>query len=51
MEMKKDFASSDQTRQAVWGHHVQLTTEELFDVSYHLKYISAIFERVFGKET
>ena len=25
--------------------------EEIFDVSYHLKYISAIFDRVFGKET
>ena len=24
--------------------------EEIFDVGYHLKYISAIFERVFGKQ-
>ncbi len=49
-EEKKDFKGLIMKDKKICGRLGQEKIEEIFDVSYHLKYISAIFERVFGSE-
>ncbi len=46
---KKDFKQLISKDKRILRHLSRKKIEELFDVNYHLKYIPAIFERVFGK--
>jgi len=45
---KTDFKALILQDKKILAHLGQKKIEELFDVNYHLKYISAIFDRVFG---
>jgi len=49
-EEKKDFKELILNDNSICEHLSRKKIEEIFDVSYHLKYISAIFDRVFKKE-
>ena len=49
-EEKTDFKALILNDKQILAHLGRKKIEELFDVTYHLKYISAIFDRVFGKE-
>jgi len=49
-EEKKDFKELILNDNSICEHLSMKKIEEIFDVSYHLKYISAIFDRVFKKE-
>ncbi|MEE8399728.1 MAG: adenylosuccinate lyase [Desulfobacterales bacterium] len=44
-----DFKALVSADDSIRSHLSHEKIEELFDVAYHLKYISAIFDRVFGK--
>jgi adenylosuccinate lyase len=46
---KKDFKALILDNQDICAHLGRKKIEEIFDVRYHLKYISAIFKRVFEK--
>jgi adenylosuccinate lyase len=45
----KDFKALVISDKKICGLLGKAKIEEIFDVTYHLKYISAIFDRVFGK--
>ena len=46
---KKDFKKLVVDNTDIYTHLGARKIEEIFDVRYHLKYISAIFDRVFDK--
>ncbi|MFQ5484705.1 MAG: adenylosuccinate lyase, partial [Desulfobacterales bacterium] len=47
-EEKKDFRALIVNDKKILDHMSRKKIEEIFDVNHHLKYISAIFNRVFG---
>ena len=49
-EEKKNFRALIVNDKKILDHMSRKKIEEIFDVNYHLKYISAIFNRVFGKK-
>ncbi len=46
---KRNFKELIRDNKVIYTHLGAKRFEEIFDVRYHLKYISAIFDRVFGK--
>jgi len=45
---KQDFKTLIVNDKKILDHMSRKKIEEIFDLNYHLKYISAIFNRVFG---